>query len=95
MTQAYMTIRPPQWAAERMEFGPLGLKPTSSFRSENINMSDEVRFQNPYKQMLSPPSKIWGDVFYGRVQQEAYDSAPIFPPVKASTGRRPFYRKPK
>lgn len=89
---AYLTAFVPAWAAEKMEFGPLGLKPTSSWRSQHVSMHNEVRMDNPFKQLISPPSKVWGDVFYGRVQQEGYGEAPIFPPRKASTGRRPFYR---
>lgn len=93
--QAYLTVKPPAWAKERMEFGPLGLKPTSSWRSQHVDMSTEVRFDNPYKQMLAPPSGTWGDVFYGRVQQEAYGEAPIFAPLDPRRGRRPFYRRRK
>lgn len=88
---SYLTVRPPQWAKERMEFGPLGLRPTSSWRSQHINMTQEVMFDNPYKEMLAPPSPIWGDVFYGRVQQEGYDSAPIFAPRDPHVGRRKFW----
>lgn len=92
-TGAYLTVKPPAWAKERMEFGPLGLKPTSSWRSQHINMTQEVMYDNPYKEYLAPPSKQWGDVFYGRVAQEGYWESPIFPPLRASTGRRPFYRR--
>ena len=90
---AYLTVRPPHWQNEKMEFGPLGLRPTSSWRSQHIYMSDEVKFDNPYKQMISPPSRVWGDVFYGRTTQEGYYQAPVFAPLKASTGRRKFWHK--
>ena len=93
MSKSYLTVQAPNWAKERMEFGPLGMKPTSGWRSQHINMTQEVMYDNPYKQMISPPSKIWGDVFYGRVTQEGYYEAPIFPPLKATTGRRRFWKK--
>jgi hypothetical protein len=80
--EAYLTVKPPQWAKERMEFGPLGLKPTSSWRSQHVNMTQEVMFDNQYKQLLAPPSNIWGDVFYGYTQREGYTSAPVFPPKR-------------
>ena len=75
-----------------MEFGPLGFHPASGMRSQHVNMSDEVKFDNPYKQMLAPPSDIWGDVFYGRVMQEGYFESPIFAPVNPRKGRSRFWR---